>query len=183
MNDQINTQLNISNLFKNNKKKIVSFFTLIILSIFIFVIYSELQKKNNIKISEEFNLAKIQLANNNTKSSKDKLILIIKKKNTFYSPSALNLIIDYDLIEDENEVIEYFDLIISMRNLDVEMKNLFIIKKIYFLGNKADESILLTNLNPIIQSNSIWKQIAQDYMYKFYLSKNELDKAKEFKIN
>ena len=93
------------------------------------------------------------------------------------------MIIDYDLIKDENEVIEYFDLIISMRNLDVEMKNLFIIKKIYFLGNNVDESILLANLNPIIQSNSIWKQIAQDYLYKFYLSKNELDKAKEFKIN
>ena len=104
-------------------------------------------KKNNIKISEEFNLAKIQLANNNTKSSKDKLISIIKK-NTFYSPSALNLIIDYDLIEDENEVIEYFDLIISMRNLDVEMKNLFIIKKIYFLGNKVDESILVDKSKP-----------------------------------
>ena len=86
MNDQINTQLNMSNLFKNNKKKIISFFTLIILGIFIFVIYLELQKKNNTKISDEFNLAKIQLANNNTKSSKDKLISIIKKKNTFYSP-------------------------------------------------------------------------------------------------
>ena len=80
MNDQINTQFNMSNLFKNNKKKIISFFTFIILGIFIFVIYLELQKKNNIKISEEFNLAKIQLANNNTKSSKDKLISIIKKK-------------------------------------------------------------------------------------------------------
>ena len=84
MNDQINTQLNMSNLVKNNKKKIVSFFTLTILSIFIFVIYSELQKKNNIKISEEFNLAKIQLANNNAKSSKDKLISIIKKKIQFF---------------------------------------------------------------------------------------------------
>ena len=64
-----------------------------------------------------------------------------------------------------------------MRNLDVEMKNLFIIKKIYFLGNNVDESILLANLNPIIQSDSIWKQIAQDYLYKFYLSKKELKMA------
>ena len=33
----------------------------------------------------------------------------LEKKNTFYSPSALNLIIDYDLVEDENEVVKYFD--------------------------------------------------------------------------
>ena len=38
----------------------------------------------------------------------------------------------------------------------------------------------LNNLKPIISSNSIWKNTAQDYIKKYYLSKNEFSKAKEF---
>ena len=79
MNDQINTQLNMSNLFKNNKKDYILFYFSNIRYFYIYYLFRITKKKINIKISEEFNLAKIQLANNNTKSSKDKLISIIKK--------------------------------------------------------------------------------------------------------
>ena len=51
---------------------------------------------------------------------------IISRNNIFYSPSALNLIIDKDLIKNRNKIIEYFD-VISDSGLDSETKiNLFL---------------------------------------------------------
>ena len=68
-------------------------------------------------------------------------------------------------------------------NLELDIKNLFIIKKIIFIGEDIEENELLKNLNPIIQSNSLWKNTALDYIKKYYLSKGELNKAKEFEVS
>ena len=57
---------------------------------------------------------------------------IIYKKNKFYSPSSLNLIIENNLIDDKKLILSYYDEIISNNNLDKEIKNLFIFKKVTF---------------------------------------------------
>ena len=64
-----------------------------------------------------------------------------------------------------------------------ETKNLFIMKKTNFIGDDITEGDLLNNLNPIIQSNSIWKNTASDYIKKFYISRKEFRKAKNFSTN
>ena len=72
------------------------------------------------------------------------------------------------------------DQIISKTKLDLETKNLFIFKKIIYIGDDIEENELLTNLNPIIRSNSLWKDTVSDYIQKYYLSSGQSKKAKEF---
>ena len=108
---------------------------------------------------------------------------IVLKKNTFYSPSALNLIVDNNLIKDKTKVLSFFDHIISINKLDLETKNLFIFKKIIFIGDDINENELLSSLKPIMQSNSLWKNTVSNYIKKYYLSKGELNKAKNFDIS
>ena len=59
-------------------------------------------------------------------------------------------------------------------------KNLFIFKKVIFIGDEITENELLNNLKPLIRSNSLWKSTVSDYIKKYYLSKGEFLKAKEF---
>ena len=105
---------------------------------------------------------------------------IIFEKNTFYSPSALNLIIDNNLTQDKKKILLYYDQIISKTKLDLETKNLFIFKKIIYIGDDIEENELLNNLNPIIRSNSLWKDTVSEYIQKYYLSSGQSKKAKEF---
>ena len=178
--NNINQKFNFSDFLKQNKLKIISVSSLSIISIVLFFVFNEMQEKKNIEISENFNKAKILIEKNNNDEAIKVLDKIVKSKNKFYSASALNLIIDKKLVNDKDKILEYFDLVISRANLDEEIKDLFIIKKIFFLGDEINESELLNNLKPIISSNSIWKNTAQDYIKKYYLSKNEFSKAKEF---
>ena len=71
---------------------------------------------------------------------------------------------------------------INEAGLDKETKNLYIFKKTLYIGDKITETQLLNNLNPIIQSNSIWSKTVKNYIHKYYISKKEFEKAKEFKV-
>tara|TARA_S200000501_G_scaffold361464_1_gene389722 strand:- start:1224 stop:1787 length:564 start_codon:yes stop_codon:yes gene_type:complete len=176
-------KFNFSDFFKKNKFKIFSTIALIIVTIFILIILNEYQKKRNIDISEKFNTAKILIEKKNSGEATQILEDIVLKKNTFYSPSALNLIVDNNLIKDKTKVLSFFDHIISINKLDLETKNLFIFKKIIFIGDDINENELLSSLKPIMQSNSLWKNTVSNYIKKYYLSKGELNKAKNFDIS
>ena len=63
-------------------------------------------KKNKIlSISEKFNKAKILIENDKKVEALNDLIFIIDKKVLFYSPSALNLILEKDLLNDKKEIL------------------------------------------------------------------------------
>lgn len=185
MDDEIinKPKFNFSDFFKKNKSKIFSTIALIIVTIFILIILNEYQKKRNVDISEKFNTAKILIENKNSSEAIKILEDIVLKKNNFYSPSALNLIVDNNLIKDKTKVLSFFDHIISINKLDLETKNLFIFKKIIFIGDDIKENELLSSLKPIMQSNSLWKNTVSNYIKKYYLFKGELNKAKEFDIS
>ena len=70
---------------------------------FYLIIFNEYKKKQIIEISEKYNNAKILIENNNPTEALKILEEIIFKKNKFYSPSALNLIIDNKLIKDKKK--------------------------------------------------------------------------------
>ena len=182
MNDEITdkSKISLANFYNKNKILIISTLIIIILSIIILIIIDGYKEKNNIKVSEQFNKAKILIENNNQQQGLEILEKIIFKNNKFYSPSALNLIIDKNLIKDKTKILYYFDLIIKNKKLDPEIKNLFIFKKIIYIGEDIEENKLLNTLSPIIQSNSLWKNSALDFIKKYYLSKGEFNKAKEF---
>ena len=155
----------------------IGIFFLILLSLFI---YQEYQKKKIRQISDSFNKALILIQKNENKQASKILEEIIKTKNNFYSVSALNLVVEKQLFNNKNKILENFDFVINKSNLDKETKNLVIFKKILFLGKEIDEKTLLDNLNPIIQSNSVWKNTVTNYIKKYYLSKKEYIKAREF---
>ena len=63
------------------------------------------------------------------------------------------------------------------------IKNLYrnyTVKKIIFIGDDINENELISALKPILNSDSLWKNSASDYIKKYYLSKGELEKAKQF---
>ncbi len=176
-------KFNFSDFLNKNKKKLIIFSVFIIICIFSGIAINEFKKKRVIKISENFNSAKIFIETEKKSKARNILLSIIDEKNNFYSPSALNLIIEHKLIDDKKKVLNLFDQVIYKSKLDKEMQNLFIIKKTFYLGDDISENILLDSLNPIIKSNSIWKKTALDYVQKYYISKNQFEKAKQFGAN
>jgi hypothetical protein len=60
------------------------------------------------------------------------------------------------------------------------MKNLVIYKKALFNADQADEGELLSILNPLINSKSVWKSHALYLMAEYFYSKDQKQKSKEF---
>ena len=69
---------------------------------------------------------------------------------------------------------------IDKTNLENEIKNLIIYKKALYNSDFASENELLKILNPIINSESIWKSHALYLLAEYFYSKDEKQKAKEF---
>ena len=69
---------------------------------------------------------------------------------------------------------------IKITSLGEEIKNLIIYKKALFNSNFSTENDLLKILNPIINSESIWKSHALYLMAEYFYAKNQKQKAKEF---
>ena len=111
---------------------------------------------------------------------KKKLIEIIYEKNPTYSPLALYFIIDKEIQSTNEEINQLFDVIIDEVNLDEEIKNLIIYKKGLFNSNFDTENNLIKILNPVINSDSIWKSHALYLMAEYFFDKNQNQKAKEF---
>ena len=59
---------------------------------------------------------------------------------------------------------------------------MIIYKKALYNADYVDENILLDTLNPIINSDSIWKSHALYLMAEYFFSKGEKKKSKEFFI-
>ena len=64
--------------------------------------------------------------------------------------------------------------------MDDEIKNLVIYKKALFNADNAHESDLLNIVNPLINSQSVWKSHALYLMAEYFYSKNQKQKSKEF---
>ena len=105
---------------------------------------------------------------------------IIKDKNSTYSHLGLYFLIDNNLIENGDEVNNLFDILIKKTNLEFEIKNLIIYKKALFNSEFLSENELIKILNPVINSDSIWKSHALYLLAEYFYSKNERQKAKEF---
>ena len=172
----------IRNFFINNKNKII--FGIIILVIIVTAVYSLDKYLTNKKkeISDNYNSIIIEYSENSKDETANKLIEIIGKKDPTYSPLSLYFIIDNDLVSDKKVVFNLFQKIINDTSLDKEIKNLVIYKKALFYAAEIDdnENDLLNILNPLINSESVWKSHALYLMAEYYYSKNQKQKAKEF---
>ena len=172
----------IKNFFVNNKNKIISgiiILIIIIVGVFSYDKYLINKKKD---ISDSYNSIIIDYSEKSKDETANKLINIINKKDPTYSPLSLYFIIDNDLVSDQKVVFNLFQTIINDTSLDKEIKNLVIYKKALFYAAEVDdnENGLLDILNPLINSESVWKSHALYLMGEYYYSKNQKQKAKEF---
>ena len=170
----------IKNFFVNNKNKLISgiiFLIIIIIGVFSYDKYSTNKKK---EISEKFNSITIDYSEKTKDKTSNSLIEIINKKDPTYSLLSLYFIIDNNLISDKNQINTLFDILIEETSLDKEIKNLVIYKKGLFNADEINENELLSILNPLIKSESIWKSHALYLLAEFFYSKNEKQKSKDF---
>ena len=170
----------IKNFFIINKKKIIIFGSLFILMAIFYFLFLEIKERNKIKLAEKYNKIKIEHTINNKEKTKNKLIEVIYENDTTYSPLALYFMIDNEILIENNEINKLFDQVINKTKLDKEIKNLIIYKKALFNSDFTSENELLNILNPIINSESIWKSHALYLLAEYFYSKNQKEKAKEF---
>ena len=107
------------------------------------------------------------------------MIKIIESNNPTYSTLSLFLLIDANLIDDERKLIKFFDHILSNNKFEKEIENLIIFKKALSQSNYVDEIELLTTLNPLINSETLWRSHALLLLGDYFFSKGEFSKAKE----
>ncbi len=170
----------IKNFIINNKKKLISLiiaFIILIISFYSYQIYLDKKRED---ISNRYNSAIIEYEAANKSKIIPILIDIINAKDATYSPLALYFIIDNNLINDKNEINSFFDILIDKTSLNIEIKNLIIYKKALFNADQINEIELLNILNPLLNSDSIWKSHALYLVAEFFYSKGEEQKSKDF---
>ena len=170
----------IKNFIFNNKKILISFVVVIIVFLLSFFVYDEYKEKKKIEISDQYNSLIIEYTEENKELTKNGLIEIINKKDPTYSPLSLYFIVDNSLISEQSKLNKLFDIVIDEISLEKEIKNLIIYKKALFNADNSSENQLIEILNPIINSESIWKSHALYLMAEYFYSKNEKQKSKEF---
>ena len=170
----------IKNFFINNKKILFIVVSIIIISVFGYFTSNEIKERKKIKLANQYNLATITFENSDKQKTINRLINIINKGDATYSPMALYYLLDNNLIEDNDQINSLFDLLISETRLKKEIKNLIIYKKALFNSNLVGENELIQILDPIINSESIWRSHGLYLLAEYFYSNNEKQKAKEF---
>ena len=181
-NEKLNNtfQNKITILIKKNLRNLSIFFVVLILILFGYFFFLDFKKKSDIKISEEYTQATIQFKEKKIEEAKRLLENIINKKHKFYSPLSLYFIIDNNLEKDTLITVNFFDKILAINSIDKENLNLIKIKKAIFLFNTGEEESILRTLNPVINSDSIWREMAIKLISDYFLSKNQIIKANEY---
>ena len=175
-----NTRISlIKNFFKNNSKNIAISVIFIIAIVISFFAYDEIKKRKKEKIAVDYNRIIFNTDKYNQNDIKNEMIKIINEEVDTYSTLALYHLIDNNLIDDQNTISDLFDKVISI-NKDDELKNLIVFKKALYFSDKYTESKMLEILNPLLNSESIWKQHAFLLMGDYYFHKKQYSKSKEF---
>ncbi|MBD1164347.1 hypothetical protein IDG86_01025 [Pelagibacterales bacterium SAG-MED13] len=172
----------IKKFFIDYKKTIFSFISIIVILLISYFTFGEFKDKKKIDISNTYNSIIINYSETTKDKTIKKLIDLINKKDSTYSPLSLYFLIDNNLIAERKKINDLFDVIINKTSLDKEIKNLIIYKKALYNADESDESYLLNILNPLINSDTVWKSHALYLMAEYFYSKNELQKSKEFFI-
>ena len=145
------------------KIKIILFLSILVLFLIIFSIMKINQERQNILMSEKFIKANIYLSSGNKEKSKEIYEEIIKSENKFYSILALNTILEKKLENNEEKIINYFEIIQDL-SIPHEQKDLLILKKALYLLqiSKTEEGKNL--LKKLSDSNSYLKKISDQIL-------------------
>ena len=177
--NQNTKKLLAKNYIKKNAKKIFAIFIVLIFFLISYFAIGEFDKRKRLKHAEVYNSIILNSDKFSDQEIINKMKLVIDGKVDTYSTLALYYLIDNKLIKDNDKINELFDIIIKI-NKEEEIKNLIIYKKALYFSDKFTENELLKILNPVLNSESIWKQHALFLMGDFYFNKEQLNKSKEF---
>ena len=170
----------IKDFFINNKKLlliVISSLIIIVLGFYSFQAFKDSQRE---KLSDEYNNAVIEFNKGNRNDALLKMKKVVENRDTTYSPLALYFLIDNNLLENQKEINDLFDILINKTSLEKEIKNLIIYKKALYNADSSNEQQLLNILNPLLNSKSVWKSHALYLIAEFFYSKGEKQKSKEF---
>ncbi len=170
----------IKSFFVENKKSLIFTTILSIIIIISFYAYQIYQSQQRESISNKYNSSIIEYNNGNKTETVSLMKEIVNERDSTYSPLALYFLIDNELIQNLNDVNDLFSIIINKTSLEKEIKNLIIYKKALYNADFIDENELLEIVNPLINSNSVWKSHTLYLVAEYFYSKNEKQKSKEF---
>jgi len=180
MSSEISEKVKLIDLLKKNFKLLLSLSILLFVIISILLWFDHSNKSKREKISEDFIQAKILLENQQNIKAHDVLKNIIEKKDNIYSPLSLFLIIEKNLETDKVTITNYFDKILDIGSIEKEDLNLLRLKKAIFISENSKEEDMLELLNPIINSDSVWKIQSIKFLGDYYFSLKQFNKAKQY---
>ena len=162
--------------------KILIFSSIFVLAIILisFSVYFENKEKNKILLSENYVQAKIYLANGDINKAVSILKKVILANDPTYSTLCFFLILNQSLVTDYKELSILFDHLLDNNKFEEEVKNLLIYKKALFNSNFISESKLLNDIQPLLNTETLWKPHALLLMGDYFSAKKEYIKAKEF---
>jgi len=180
MSSEISEKVKLIDLLKKNFKLLLSLSILLFVIISILLWFDHSNKSKREKISEDFIQAKILLENQQDIKAHNVLKNIIEKKDNIYSPLSLFLIIEKNLEADKATITNYFDKILDIKSIEKEDLNLLRLKKAIFISENSKEEDILELLNPIINSDSVWKIQSIKFLGDYYFSLKQFNKAKQY---
>lgn len=169
----------VKNFLLNNLKKILGSFIFLLILIFSYFGYQEYKKRLKIDIAETYNQITLKKITIEDVNDIKQLVEIIKKGDPVYSALSLYFIIENNLVTDQKEINNFFDLVIKSQ-IEKEIKNLIIYKKAMHNADISSENELLEILNPVLKSGSVWKSHALLLMADYFAYNGNLIKSKQF---
>ena len=175
-----NSQNTLLNFLKANIKIFLYIFSILILIIAAIIWFTNSNKIKETKISDSFINAQILIEKGKKNEAEKILSNLVLEKNSPYSSLSLFLIIENKLIDNKETIINYFDEVINNNSFKEEDLNLLRLKKAIYISDISMEQEILGLLNPIINSNSVWKNHALKFLGDFYYSNGQQQKAKQY---
>ena len=175
-----NSQNTLLNFLKANIKIFLYIFGILILIIAAIIWFTNSNKIKETKISDSFINAQILIEKGKKNEAEKILSNLVLEKNSPYSSLSLFLIIENKLIDNKETIINYFDEVINNNSFKEEDLNLLRLKKAIYISDISMEKEILGLLNPIINSNSVWKNHALKFLGDFYYSNGQQQKAKQY---
>ena len=162
--------------------KILIFSSILILIIFFgsLSFYLEMKEKKKLLLSENYVQAKIYLENGDKIAATNMLKNLIFSNDPVYSTLSFFLILNQNLISEHQELSVLFDHLLENNKFENEVRNLLIYKKLLFNSNLTNESELLEEVKPLLNSETLWRPHALLLLGDYFVSKGEYLKAKEF---
>ncbi len=153
----------VINFYKENKIKTQLFFLAILISLISIILLQAYYEKKNEQVSELFINAGIFYTQDEKDRSKKIYEDILKSNNSFYSTLALNNIIEKDLENNDDKILEYFDIIDKLQK-NKEQKDILKFKKALFLLKKLKTKEAKIILRELVESDSKIKNLAEDIL-------------------